>query len=124
MLVIDAANVVGSRPDGWWKDRAGAARTLVARVRAAVATGALAPPVVLVLEGPARPGVPEEDAGDGVRIVHAPGPGDDTVVDVAAAAVEPVVVVSADRALGDRCRAAGAEIVGPSWLLDRLPPDG
>ena len=123
MVVIDAANVVGSRPDGWWKDRAGAARTLVARVRAAVATGALTPPVVLVLEGAARPGAAEEDHGDGVRIVHAPGEGDATVV-VAAAANEPAVVVTADRALGDRCRAAGAEVVGPNWLLDRLPPDG
>ena len=28
VLVVDAANVVGSRPDGWWKDRAGAARRL------------------------------------------------------------------------------------------------
>ena len=122
MLVIDAANVVGSRPDGWWKDRAGAARTLVARVRGAVATGALTPPVVLVLEGAARPGAAEEDDGDGVRIVHAPGHGDDTVVDVATAAVDRVVVVTADRALGDRCRADGAEVVGPNWLLDRLPP--
>ena len=122
MLVIDAANVVGSRPNGWWKDRAEAARALLARVRAAVATGALPLPVVLVLEGAARRGATEKDNGDGVRIVHAPGQGDDTVLDVAAAAVDPVVVVTADRALGDRCRAAGAEVVSPNWLLDRLPP--
>ena len=24
-LVVDVANVLGSRPDGWWRDRAGAA---------------------------------------------------------------------------------------------------
>ena len=32
VLVVDAANVVGSRPDGWWKDRAGAARRLHERL--------------------------------------------------------------------------------------------
>ena len=128
MLLIDAANVVGSRPDGWWKDRPGAARRLVEAVRAAMSTSGLAglaglagpaPPVVVVLEGAARHGV-DEGASDGVTIVHAPGHGDDTLVGVAAAATEHVVLVSADRALGERCRAVGAEVVGPSWLLDRL----
>ena len=32
MLVVDGNNVMGSRPDGWWKDRAGAARRLVAQL--------------------------------------------------------------------------------------------
>ena len=120
MLLIDAANVVGSRPDGWWRDRAGAARTLVARVRTAVCLGVLTAPVVVVLEGAARSGAGEDDAGERVRVAHAPGLGDDTVVALAAAAPGPVTVVSADRALGDRCRAVGAEVVGPTWLLDRL----
>lgn len=119
MVLIDAANVVGSRPDGWWRDRAAAARRLVEAVRAATATSALAPPVVVVLEGAARQGV-EEGAGGGVTIIHAPGQGDDTIVGVAAAATEHVMLVSADRVLGDRCRSVGAEVVGPSWLLDRL----
>lgn len=119
MLLIDAANVVGSRPDGWWRDRPGAARRLVEAVRAGVATSALAPPVVVVLEGAARRGV-DEGGGDAVRVVHALGSGDDTLVELATASATQVVVVSADRALGDRCRAVGAEVVGPSWLLDRL----
>ena len=119
MLVIDAANVVGSRPDGWWKDRPGATRTLVAQVRAGVALGALTAPVVVVVEGAARPGA-AEGVAEGVQVVHAPGHGDDTVVSVATATTGTVVVVSADRALGDRCRAAGAAVVGPTWLLDRL----
>lgn len=81
----------------------------------------LATPVLIVLEGEARRGVDEGLAG-GVEVVHAPGHGDDTIVALAAAATEPVTLVSADRALGDRCRAVGSAVVGPRWLLDRLRP--
>ncbi|MEO5680681.1 MAG: hypothetical protein ABIS47_13540, partial [Acidimicrobiales bacterium] len=79
--------------------------------------------VVVVLEGAARRGVTQGTA-DGVEVVHAPAAGDDTLVALAAAATGPVVLVSADRALGARCGAAGAAVVGPRWLLDRLslPP--
>ncbi len=119
VLLIDAANVVGSRPTGWWRNRAGAAADLVARVRAATATSRLSGPVVVVLEGAARQGA-EEGAVDGVEIVHAPGDGDDTLAALAAAATGPVTTVTADRALGDRCRAAGSAVVGPNWLLERL----
>jgi len=119
VLLIDAANVVGSRPDGWWRDRAKAARRLVEGVRAATAASRLPRPVVVVLEGQARQGV-EEAADDDVAVVHAPGSGDDTLVEVATRATEQVVLVSADRALGERCRLVGAEVVGPRWLLDRL----
>jgi hypothetical protein len=119
MLLVDAANVVGSRPTGWWRDRAGAAARLLERIRAATAEGVLTPPVVLVLEGAARGGA-EEGEGDGVTVVHAAGEGDEALVAVAGAATEPVTLVSADRALGDRCRALGADVVGPSWLLERL----
>ena len=121
MLLIDAANVVGSRPNGWWRDRAKAASELVEAVRVATAASTLEPPVVVVLEGAARPGA-QEGAGDGVTIVHAAGEGDATLFGVAAAATDQVVLVSADRALGERCRAVGAEVVGPRWLLDRLDP--
>lgn len=121
VLLVDAANVVGSRPTGWWRDRAKAAGGLVDRIRSATAAHILTPPVVVVLEGQARQGI-EEGERDGVEVVHAPGHGDDTLVALAAAATEPVVLVSADRALGDRCRAAGSDVVGPNWLLDRLPP--
>ncbi len=119
MLLIDAANVVGSRPTGWWRDRAKAAAELVERVRTTTAAGGLTPPVVMVLEGVARQGA-KEDIADGVQVVHAPGHGDETLVAVAAAAAEPVLLVSADRALAERCRAVGSEVVGPGWLLSRL----
>lgn len=121
MLLIDAANVVGSRPDGWWRDRPAAAARLVEQVRAATAGGRLATPVVVVVEGTARSGV---DAGTarGVEVVHAPGEGDDTIAALAAAATDQVVLVSADRQLGERCRAVGSTVVGPRWLLDQLRP--
>ena len=119
MLLVDAANVVGSRPTGWWRDRAGAAGKLVDNIRAAVAAAKLAPPVVVVLEGAARRGATDGEDG-GVTVVHAPGEGDETVVSVAEAATDAVTLVSADRALADQCRALGCDVVGPRWLLDRL----
>ena len=118
VLVIDAANVIGSRPTGWWRDRAGAARRFTERVRATVTAGVLDPPVTIVLEGQARAGADEADL-DGVEVVHAPGEGDDTIVAITEAGRE-ATVVTADRQLAARVRNAGAEVVGPSWLLDRL----
>jgi uncharacterized protein YaiI (UPF0178 family) len=118
VLIVDAANVVGSRPTGWWRDRAGAAGRFVDAVRRSARDGALAAPVVVVLEGAARQGAPP-GAADGVEVVHAPGEGDDTIASLAAAG-GPVVVVTADRALAERVRRAGADVTGPRWLLDRL----
>lgn len=115
VLLVDAANVVGSVPDGWWRDRAGAARRLVTRLQAAVEGGQLAD-VVVVLEGAARPGVPEGMAGN-VRVVHAKGSGDDALADLAGPGV---TVVTADRVLADRVRATGGDVVGPRWLLAQL----
>jgi hypothetical protein len=119
ILLIDAANVVGSRPDGWWRDRAGASRSLVDRVRAAVAAGRLVEPVVVVLEGDARGGAEEGESG-GVTVVHASGRGDDALVAVAAEARGEVTLVSADRGLRRRAEALGAAVAGPGWLLALL----
>ena len=80
--------------------------------------GRLRPPVTIVLEGRARAGADEVDV-DGVEVVHAPGEGDDTIAAIAGANRD-VVVVTADRELAERVRAADAEVVGPSWLLDQL----
>lgn len=121
VLIVDGANVVGSRPDGWWRDRPGAARRLHDRLVRMLAAGALADEVVLVLEGKARAGVPEGIDG-GVRTVHAPGEGDDEIVAQARQAVaasgpgDEVLVVTADRALRARCAAAGAAVAGPSTV--------
>ena len=122
MLVVDAANVVWSRPTGWWRDRPAAARDLVDRIRTATRAGDLDAPVVVVLEGKARAGATEAVV-DGVEVVHAPGEGDDAIVRAVSARDEPVTVVTADRGLSARVRELGATVVGPTWLLDRLEPD-
>lgn len=120
VLLIDAANVVGSRPTGWWRDRAGAARTFVQQVRAAVASGRIVQPVVVVLESKAREGV-MAGAADGVTVLHATGSGDDMLVDVAGDSAEQgVTLVTADRELRRRAEAVGAQVVGPQWLFARL----
>lgn len=119
VMVVDAANVVGSRPDGGWKDRAGAARRLHESVLVADLP---ADEVVLVLEGAAKGGArPGRDAH--VRTVHAKGAGDDAIVAqarTAAAAGHRVTVVTADRMLQSRVAAVGATSMSPSWLLDCL----
>ena len=120
LVVVDAANVIGSVPDGWWRDRAGAARRLrdaLVPVATSGLPGGPEPPVevVLVVEGAAR----RVESVPGVRVVAAPGSGDDTLVDVAAEAARraTTVVVTADRGLRARLDEVGARAVGPSWLV-------
>ena len=119
VLLIDAANVVGSRPTGWWRDRAGAARAFVEQVTGAVGSGRLPVPVVVVLEGKARGGV-QAGVADEVTVLHAAGSGDDMLIDVASGACDLVTLVTADRELRQRAVALGAKVVGPGWLLERL----
>jgi hypothetical protein len=123
VLVIDAANVIGSRPTGWWRDRAGAARQFVQQLRDAAKHGRLPLPAAVVLEGSARAGISEADV-DGVRVVHATHSGDDALVEQTAAATAGVICVTADRRLLQRVRELGAETVSPSWLNDRLRSHG
>ncbi|MBB5981359.1 hypothetical protein [Kribbella solani] len=91
VVVVDAANVVGSRPDGWWRDRVGAARRLLSRL-VLLQEQLEGVEIVVVLEGAARRAVAGEGAPDvgRVRVVLAEGSGDDTIVDVTAAAVAQV----------------------------------
>ncbi|MFI5957246.1 NTP pyrophosphohydrolase [Cryptosporangium sp. NPDC051539] len=119
-LVVDGANVVGSVPDGWWRDRFAAAvrlRDALVPVAAAGLPGVVPGPVrvVLVVEGAAR-GV---EPVDGVDVVSAPGSGDDTIVSVATGAGAPTWVVTADRALRERVRAVGAQVLGPTSVPRR-----
>jgi hypothetical protein len=122
LLVVDGANVVGSVPDGWWKDRAGAAVRLRDRLLRITGTGVADVPgpveVVLVVEGRAR----DIPAAEGVQLVRAPGSGDDAIVQVVASHASEisdgrtVVVVTADRELRERVRALGATVIGPSSI--------
>ena len=123
-LLVDAANVVGARPDGWWRDRAGAAERLLARLAVLPGRTVAGPGgedltvtgVVAVVEGRARAAA----APEGVRVVRAPGSGDDALAATAAElAGDPLLVVTADRGLRARLP-AGVPVAGPGWLLDRL----
>jgi predicted RNA-binding protein with PIN domain len=119
VLVVDGANVVGTRPDGWWKDRAGAARRLHDRLAVADLAYDV---VVLVLEGAAKAGVPAGRDRDLVTI-HAPRDGDSTITSearTATAAGDEVTVVTADRLLQAAVHSVGATTMSPSWLLDLL----
>jgi predicted RNA-binding protein with PIN domain len=119
VLIVDGANVVGSRPDGWWKDRAGAARRLQAELRAGV-PGYVR--TILVLEGQARRGVPEGEH-ESFLTRHAPRDGDSAIVALAAELVadgEQVTVATADRELRRRVAEEGAEVIGPGRLREIL----
>jgi predicted RNA-binding protein with PIN domain len=129
VIVVDAANVVGSRPNGWWRDRAGAARRLLVSLAALQERLQETTDVVVILEGAARAAVEGPDAPDvaDLRVVLADGSGDDTIVAVTKEVIESdvtdvtdVTVVTADRGLRQRIGASGATTVGPRWLLDRL----
>ena len=121
-LVVDAMNVIGSRPTGWWRDRSGAVRDLLDRAQALVA--ATGDQVVLVLDA-----VPEgltEGVHDGVRVVRARRRGrdatDDRIVELVADDPRPagIHVVSSDRDLCRRVRALDAQVWRPQELLRRL----
>ncbi len=118
VLVVDAANVVGSRADGWWKDRAGAAQRLHDQL---VDADVPYDEIVLVLEGRARQGVAAGGA-PALRVVHASGEGDDEIrrqAELAHGRGCEVAVVTADRALAANV-ARWADVRGPGWLLGRL----
>jgi len=82
----------------------------------------------MVLEGAARAAASRISAAPGqvspgrIRVVEARGSGDDAIVDLVRDLSGRRVVVTADRALRDRCVAAGATVLGPAWLLARLRP--
>lgn len=111
LVIVDAANVVGSVPDGWWRDRKGAAERLRDRLATQgvpVETGPVE--IVLVVEGTAR-GV---GSVPGVRVEDAPGSGDDCIVELTAEATHRRrLVVTADRELRRRVAELGAEVTGP-----------
>ncbi|MEV8315895.1 NTP pyrophosphohydrolase [Streptomyces sp. NPDC059900] len=120
LLVVDAANVVGSVPDGWWRDRRGAAERLRDGLVTYADEGLPGHPgpleVVLVVEGAAR-GV---ESVPGVRVESAPGSGDDRIVELAAGAGErPCLVVTADRELRRRVGESGAQCAGPRTVRPR-----
>lgn len=121
-IYIDAMNVIGSRPDGWWHDRPAAVRRLLDDLQPwADATDAT---VVLVVDGPPHEALPEGDH-DGVTVRYAGHRGrdaaDDRIVElVGVDDATDIEVVTADRDLRERVGHLGATVTGPRQLLDAL----
>jgi uncharacterized protein YjbJ (UPF0337 family) len=112
--LVDGTNVVGSRPDGWWRDRPAAFRRLVEALGALAAAG---DEVTVVFDGRPAAGLEAGDHG-GVTVRWADRRGhdaaDDTVVDAVTADPDPAsrVVVTSDRGLAARVGALGAPVEG------------
>ena len=108
--LIDGMNVIGTRPDAWWKDRRGAMVRLVYLLENwAAADGE---DVTVVFEQPPSPPI----RSSVIEVAHAPRPrrdsADDEIVRRLRADGEPgtVRVVTSDRWLADRVHAAGASV--------------
>ncbi len=122
VLVVDIANVMGSRPDGWWRDRAGAATRLLNELEplngAEVALPELGAVRITemraVLEGAAK----RAEGPEAVSVLRADRDGDSEIVEETnrlTALGKVPLVVTADRGLRRRLPEP-ALIVGPGWL--------
>jgi predicted RNA-binding protein with PIN domain len=118
--IVDAMNVIGSRPDGWWKDRRHAMVRLVERLdRWAAAEGHR---VTVVLEKPMSPPI------DSVVVEIAQAPkaaadsADDEIVRLVRNARRPqdITVVTSDRRLADRLRGIGASVSPAATFRARI----
>lgn len=113
--LVDGMNVLGSQPDGWWRDRAAARRRLVGELAALHRrTGA---PVIVVFDGRPQAGEVEEGAAEGLDVRFAgggPGAADDVIAAMAAASTDPAAttVVTSDAGLRRRVEGSGVAVMG------------
>jgi predicted RNA-binding protein with PIN domain len=118
--IVDGMNVIGSRPDGWWRDREGAKRRLAADLVALAERGDA---VIVVFDG-REPAEPVE--APGVTVLFAPGgpnAADDRIAELIAADPDPasLTVVTSDADLVRRVTEHGAQTTGARSLRDQLP---
>ncbi len=118
--LVDGMNVIGTRPDGWWRDRDTAMLKLVDLLeRWAAAEGE---DVTVVFERPPRPPI----RSTLIEVAHAPKPkpnsADHEIVRRLTAAPNPAMirVVTSDRWLADRAIATGATVVGADVFRTRI----
>jgi predicted RNA-binding protein with PIN domain len=118
--IVDAMNVIGSRPDGWWRDRHAAMERLVGRLE--LWAGEHADDVTVVFERAPEPPIVSER----IEIAHAPAAranaADDEIVRIVGAADDPqaITVATSDRRLAGRVRAIGAAVEPASAFRRRL----
>ena len=121
-VFVDGNNVMGSRPDGWWRDRAEAARRLVAEI--APLARARGNVWTIVFDGPVQRGV--MPPGECVAVVHTGHGGrdgaDDRIVELVGALPDqaPALVYTSDSGLRARVSALGAEVAGARALLKEI----
>jgi predicted RNA-binding protein with PIN domain len=119
-LIVDGMNVIGSRPDGWWRDRRRAQRRLVERLERLAA--AIDAPITVVFDGAAHAAGGGERVGVLFARRRGPNAADDDIAALVRRHPQPATlcVVSSDAALVDRVRAAGADAIGAGTLLSEL----
>ena len=121
--IVDGMNVIGSRPDGWWRDRRGAMARLVDRLEHWATTEDRS--VQVVFESPVSP--PIESAV--IDIANAPeaaaNSADDEIVRLVTSDSRPadITVVTSDSALAERVRAAGASVHAAAGFRRLIDPD-
>lgn len=120
-LIVDGMNVLGSRPDGWWRDRPAAMARLTRRLAAFAVREGMA--LTVVWDG--REHARVRAAGEGIAVRFAPGgpdAADREIVRMIRADDDPgsITAVSSDRRLRNGVKAAGASGVGSAELLRRL----
>jgi len=118
--IVDGMNVIGSKPDGWWRDRHAAMVRLVDLLeRWAADEGE---DVTVVFEQPPSPPI----RSSVIEVAHAkrprPNSADDEIVRMITADGEPgaVRVVTSDNWLADQARAAGATVEGAAGFRAQL----
>lgn len=131
-LIVDGANVMGSRADGWWRDPAAAMARLHAELGSLAARGIDGPApegapqqgpgrwfprIILVVEGKAARATGLITEAPGVQVVAATGAGDDEIARLAASVPGERIVITADQELRRRSQRAGAAVTGPRWLI-------
>ncbi len=125
--IVDGMNLMGSRPDGWWRDRAAARRRQVATLAAlSEREGAT---ITVVFDGRDQPEEVADGAVLGVRVVFAPGgrdAADDVITAMAGSLADPLgsTVVTSDAGLARRVRRVGVAVMGVSAFGSRLAPAG
>jgi predicted RNA-binding protein with PIN domain len=118
--IVDGMNVIGSRPDGWWRDRSRAMATLIERLERWASTAG--EDVTVVFERPLSPPV----VSSVITVAHAPkaaaNSADDEIVRMVLAADSPqdIRVATSDRTLSQRVRAAGASVYPAQSLRDLI----
>jgi predicted RNA-binding protein with PIN domain len=116
-------NVIGSRPDGWWRDRPAALRALLAQLQAYAAADGIE--ITMFVDGGMIDGV-DEGAQQDVRVLYARRAGanaaDDRMIEFIDGEADrsSLHAVTSDRALAGRLRARGVVVHGTSTLLEQL----